>query len=431
MTPLGVLADDLTGSCDAGVQFSARGARVLVLTAPDAPLDDGRWDVVVLNTESRHLSPDAAARRVRDGAERLAAAGWPVGYKKIDSTLRGPLVAELAPLLAAAPDTLLVVCPAFPPAGRTVLDGVLKVQGRPVHETEFGRDRHNPVRESHLPTLLRSLGVPVSRLPARDGPSAALVQRLQALHGAGTRVLAADAATEAHLAALAEALAALPGRMAKFGTVGVGSAGLAAALAAQMLPDAAGPALPAGFPRPGPVLVVAGSRSAVTRAQVEHLRSASGTHSLALEPAAMDAPDWDDRAADWTAAQATTLAEADEGGARALLVSLTPQPEATADDPRFAARSARLNAALGALVHACATHRPLAGLVLTGGDIARAVLAALDAAALQLGPQVLPGIPLGWPVSGAFAGLPVVTKAGGFGEPDALARAAAVLHGVA
>ena len=94
------------------------------------------------------------------------------------------------------------------------------------------------------------------------------------------------------------------------------------------------------------------------------------------------------------------------------------------------------NAALGALAAVLAgpsapnAGPALGGLVVTGGDIARAALRALGGEALQLGPQVLPGVALGWPVGGAQGGLPVVTKAGGFGEPDALRQAAHFLrHG--
>lgn len=445
MIPFGVLADDLTGACDTGVAFSARGARVLVLTSPEAPLPGpdaaaaAPWDVVVLNTDSRHLAPDLAARRVRDGRDRLERGGWPVRYKKIDSTLRGPLAAEAAPLLAAG--TLLVAAPAFPAAGRTVAGGVLCVQGRPVHETEFGRDRHNPVTESHLPTLLAAaLSHPAS--PAQGGgppPVATLAPaeleqgdagaRLAEMRAGGVRVAVGDAASDAHLEALAEALVeAWDATGAPL--VAMGSAGLAHALAGCLLPEAARAERPQGFPRPGAVLVVAGSRSAVTRNQVQALLGEPGTPGLALYAADLDAPDWAAHADTWVAAQAGVLRHAAAEGARALVVAMAPDIGPEPPPERFAQRSERLNAALGALARRCADELALAGLVLTGGDIARAVLRALGSEALQLGPEVLPGIALGWPVGGAQAGLPLVTKAGGFGGPEALCEAVHFLrHG--
>lgn len=427
MSPFGVLADDLTGACDTGVAFSARGARVLVLVTPEAPLPaqnaGGAWDVVVQNTESRHLAPAEAAHRVRDGNARLGLGGWPVRYKKIDSTLRGALAAEAAPLLAAG--SSLVVAPAFPAAGRTVVGGVLRVGGRPVHQTEIGRDRHNPVPESHLPTLFQralylasGASAPVGTLTlgeVQQGEARACVQAIQAQ---GMRVLVADAESDTHLDTLAEALVEAWDIGAP--VVGVGSAGLAHALATWLLPEIAPAPRPAGFPRGGAVLVVAGSRTAVTREQVQALLDEPGTYGLALDAAALDEDDWNAYADAWVAEQVSALRRAAAEEAQTLVVAMMPEdgPEPT---PRlFARRSGRLNAALGALARRCADELALAGLVLTGGDIARAVLRALAGEALQLGPEVLPGIPLAWPVGGAQAGLPLVTKAGGFGGPEAL-----------
>jgi uncharacterized protein YgbK (DUF1537 family) len=58
----------------------------------------------------------------------------------------------------------------------------------------------------------------------------------------------------------------------------------------------------------------------------------------------------------------------------------------------------------------------------TGGETARAIARSLGASALLVEREVLPGIPQGRLLGGARAGLAVVTKAGGFGGEDALAR---------
>jgi uncharacterized protein YgbK (DUF1537 family) len=61
-----------------------------------------------------------------------------------------------------------------------------------------------------------------------------------------------------------------------------------------------------------------------------------------------------------------------------------------------------------------------AGLVVTGGDTLEALLAALDARGVDLERALAPGIPLGHIAGGPWAGLPIVSKAGSFGEPGAL-----------
>ena len=89
-----LIADDLTGACDAGAHFSGRG-RVGVFV--DATRVDVTRAVAVVDTESRGLSPSEAGARVRAVARDLRVrirAGFV--FKKIDSTLRGPVTAELA-----------------------------------------------------------------------------------------------------------------------------------------------------------------------------------------------------------------------------------------------------------------------------------------------------------------------------------------------
>ncbi|MCD0504804.1 nucleotide-binding domain containing protein, partial [Bordetella petrii] len=66
----------------------------------------------------------------------------------------------------------------------------------------------------------------------------------------------------------------------------------------------------------------------------------------------------------------------------------------------------------------------VAGVVATGGDGASAVLDALQAGGIALVDEVTGGVPLGTLTGGPAAGLPIVTKAGGFGAEDVLIRAA-------
>src|SRR6266404_6761607 len=107
-----LIADDLTGACDAGAQFAGRGP-VPVFVAPASP--ESEWNVAVVDTESRALAPDDAADLVRAAVKRVE--GQLAGrllFKKIDSTLRGSVAAELDALLDASGRRTALVCPAFP-----------------------------------------------------------------------------------------------------------------------------------------------------------------------------------------------------------------------------------------------------------------------------------------------------------------------------
>jgi uncharacterized protein YgbK (DUF1537 family) len=68
----------------------------------------------------------------------------------------------------------------------------------------------------------------------------------------------------------------------------------------------------------------------------------------------------------------------------------------------------------------------IGALVLTGGETARAVLQALGIRALWLASEVEPGVPLS--VALASRPIPIITKAGAFGDRNTLARCRAALR---
>ena len=73
------------------------------------------------------------------------------------------------------------------------------------------------------------------------------------------------------------------------------------------------------------------------------------------------------------------------------------------------------------LLKAC-QHEGISGFILAGGDTAQLVCDHCRADGLWMEGEILPGLPWGRLDKGLFDGLPVATKAGGFGDADALAR---------
>lgn len=117
-----ILADDLTGACDAAGTLTGYAAVRVALTPRIPP-----GVVVAVDLDTRALDAGQARRRVARAVRLL-----PLGallYKKVDSQLRGNLVAELNGMLDARPGTLALV-PALPEEGRTTVDGVHRVDGR-------------------------------------------------------------------------------------------------------------------------------------------------------------------------------------------------------------------------------------------------------------------------------------------------------------
>src|SRR5271157_2579688 len=87
-----LIADDLTGACDAAVHFARRGYRTHVR------LDSRGEEVSVLaiSAESRDLSAAELRQVMNELAQRLPVDRARILFKKIDSTLRGNVGAEIA-----------------------------------------------------------------------------------------------------------------------------------------------------------------------------------------------------------------------------------------------------------------------------------------------------------------------------------------------
>src|ERR671910_3452089 len=141
---IAMIADDLTGAADTGVQFVHAGYKTAVFFRDSEVLDDD-LDAVVFDTDSRAMPAGFAAKRVLEAAR--AASKARIIYKKLDSTLRGNVAAELAAALDGARRDRAVVAPAFPAAGRATVGGIQHVHGVPVDETEIANDPNTPVRE--------------------------------------------------------------------------------------------------------------------------------------------------------------------------------------------------------------------------------------------------------------------------------------------
>ena len=255
---IAVVADDLTGAADTGVQFCPVVGPLHLTDASSPTLAPGAVRCAGLSvfTLTRHLESPAAARIVRQVATRIESLAPRLIYKKIDSCLRGNLGVEIDALLEASGARATFVVPAFPEQGRTTVDDCHLVHGIPVADTVFGHDPLCPVRESRLSRLLALQSrLQVARVPLAvvERGGSELVHNVRAHLDRGCRHITFDATREEHLAAVA-------------GLVGdpfekilpVGSAGLAASLSRRLAQGRALPARPAR-PRINRWLLVCGS----------------------------------------------------------------------------------------------------------------------------------------------------------------------------
>lgn len=416
MLELGVVADDLTGASDTGVQFRKLGlcSQVLLEAQPGEWVRDA--DVLVMDTDSRAISPALAAVRVKQACRLFDRLGVKEIYKKVDSTLRGNVGQEILYACVESQPSLTVIAPAFPKAGRTTVGGYQLLHGVPVSRTEFARDPQTPVHEARLSKLLepycpgRMGSIPLQTV-MRGASAIALVMRRMV--AAGRSWIICDAANESDLRRIAEA-------GMKFGRVlWVGSAGLAEQLA-----------LARGWNKscehttePAPcrsILVAAGSVSEVTREQVrQFLAEQSAWNTVVDVVAAVQSPQAEvRRLVERTApllGQANVVIWCDNA-AEALAAA-----EAAGDAAGLGTggASTRIAQVMGAAV-AELVKLGVDGLVLTGGETAVGCCRALGATGLEICKEVAPGIPLSWILGGKHHGLPIVTKAGAFGDASAI-----------
>ena len=334
--------------------------------------------------------PKDAYKRVNKSISGFRLEAIPHIYKKVDSTLRGNIGAELDALMDAASVDKVVFSPAYPANKRTVKDGVLLLDGVPVANTEFAEDPWSPVKESHIPSLLRSQ---TKRAVGHVPLTAVLKDRGSFLDAVkeefenGNEIVVVDATDESHLHMAVDAAARLDATRLLSG-----SAGLALAL-------------PKGLDlmkKINPVLIMAGSLSRVTRVQVDRVVDSPSARAVNLDANLLSDE------------EVSNVVSKCIEGIRSNMDVVVRSPERVPGKEKEIART------MGEVTSRVLNQVEVSGMVLTGGDIASAVSERLGVNAIRILQEVQPGIPLGEFVGGDADGMKVVTKAGGFGDDDAL-----------
>jgi D-threonate/D-erythronate kinase len=384
-----IVADDLAGAADCGVAFAERGLRTRAVLAGDG-IESGGWSVLAFDTDTRDAPAEIAEERVRSAV--AAAAPDDTIFKKIDSTLRGNLAAELRGALAGRAVDCVIAAPAFPATGRTTKAGRQLIDGLPLEESEFAPQ----VSTSVLSDQLAPAGLPISEVSLADVRAGRLAELAGHTVAQSADVLICDAETEHDLDQIARG-----GVDSGCEVLWMGTAGLARRLAAVLpLPTPSGVSRQHATDRP--LLLVVGSPARATGAQLRMLREATDLAEVVLDDTSLNVDD-------------ARLQETTERLVGALRsgrdCALTLKREGGERDSGRAGTRMLAAAAAAAI-------ELVGGLVLTGGETARAVLQAMAVRGLTLEREIQPGIALGR--TDPPTSMPVALKAGGFGEADAL-----------
>jgi uncharacterized protein YgbK (DUF1537 family) len=418
MVRVGIIADDYTGAADTGVQFAKKGLKTaIVRDSQRIGAVAERVDVLVITTESRADPAEVAHAKVASAAEEFKKAGVGLLYKKIDSTLRGNIGVELDAALNALNVPAAILCPAYPKTGRTTVGGWHYINNVLIEDTEIAADPESPVKESHIPTLIQSQ----SRSPVTLIDVSKVSEGVQRVADEvvthlkqGSQIIVVDARSQGDLKVIAQALSALDQPLLICGSGGL----------AEELPDAFG----LGSEQGDRVAVIAGSVSNVTAQQIRWAETALNVKVIQIDMHRVFVGETE-RSLE-VSRGVEEVRDAFEAG-RDVVVRFAESQRAFEAIREVGRRRGvadsemrrHIGDVLGRIALAIVKDRALCGLVLTGGETAFNVYKALDVLEVEVEDEVVPGIPTVTIVGGPASGTQVVTKAGAFGDEDALVTA--------
>lgn len=347
---LRLLADDLTGALDTSAEFTGLFGAITVVW-PDTSIPNLK-DSLSIDSGTRELDRGRAFARATKLASMLNGAG--IAFKKIDSLLRGPWVAELDACLRTGYWDSCIVAPAFSYQGRCTRHGQQYALSTNGCWQAVGADIIAQLREQKIEARLGTIDAPLS-----------------------PGVIVFDAESDEDLVRVAEIGRSYGGRV-----LWCGSGGLASALAA-------GTEVATSRKLLSPVLGIFGSDHAATAAQLSRCAGAS-------VPASGNRID---------------LEAVKRRLARGLAFVKLNAPEGSSRDQAaryFEEEVARLGRAI----------EPPRTLIISGGETLKAQCLTTGAHMLKVTGRLEPGVPRSLIEDGAWRGVEVISKSGAFGPPD-------------
>ena len=393
-----IIADDFTGANDTGVQLRRRGFATEVLFAGKPT---GADYSVVIDTESGTVHPEHAYEIVSHAVEMVDFNEFRYVIKKVDSTMRGNIAAEIKAVDAHFHPELMIVAPALPDLGRTTLDGVQCLNGVEICRTELALDPKNPVVEDNLVRML-----------ARTYEEQIFLKRLPDVRSKNLgfengRIFVCDAETNEDL----QKILAAAGKT-KRKTLYIGTAGLA-----DNLMHLEYPSLPA--------FGVVASVSTVTNRQMRYCEEKGITMVSLPMHRILSGEEKTDVYLEQTVSALKrgedTILLANTSYNREELELSFEEGEKLGLSPSETGDKVR--SIIGHLALQVLEQVSVSGVFLTGGDTALGMLANIGADGSEILSEVRVGIPLIRVKGGSYEGLKMVTKAGAFGEEDAVAFA--------
>ncbi|MHA1752761.1 MAG: four-carbon acid sugar kinase family protein [Candidatus Helarchaeota archaeon] len=415
-----VIADDLTGANDTGVQFAKKGynTKLLIFNKQSTIIIPDNLDVFVIDTETRELESKTARKILKSILEKININKKDIVYKKVDSTLRGNISDEIEEIMNILKKDICIFSPSFPSHKRITIGGYLVVDQKPLGLSEYSSNNLKQEENSFIPFLLKKqTNFSVGQVDLKDVAKGqkTILSKINESYQKGNKIIVIDSTNEEHLKDIFASSLNLD-RSVLFS----GSAGLA-----NHFPNINNKNEDLKMKienNKGPVIVVAGSRNSITEDQVNYLKNKSIFCELKIDLEQIFSNK--DRILD---DYATKCIQAIKDN-RDLVIhtNITYNEEKSINEKlmlkyhlSFRGLEIKIKTFLGELTSKIIKNSNIRNLILTGGDVALGVCKELNIRNLNILAELLPGIPLTIANYKDYK-LNVITKAGGFGKEDAL-----------
>ncbi len=429
---MGAVADDDTGMTDLCGMFAKHGVNAVMFfeTQSRGHIEEysKKAEVVAIGTRSRTINPDEAYRKTKEALVALRTLDPVTFYLKYCSTFDSTTKGNIGQMIDAGLDLLgdyTVAVPALPINGRTTYMGNHFVSGIRLDRSSMRNHPLTPMTEADLVLWLgqqtkRKVGLAPYEVVKKGAE--ALKKRLEQLSGNGTEIVVVDCITQRNLKTIDEASLDL-------GLI-TGSSGLAMELppiwkkkgifhrSHQDLSDLK--------PKKGiePILVIAGSASAATRAQnrfaIEHgfVGIRFDTASLFVLGRTCDS--------EMTSRVSVEAIQSLSEGKNVVVYSALDEEDV--DKTKNVGHSLgftdseignRISEGNGQIAANVLQQIGLNKLVIAGGETAGAVGRRLRLVGLNVGKEISPGVPICFAISedSCLDGLVLALKSGNFGRP--------------
>ena len=407
---LGCIADDFTGATDLANTLTRRGMHIVqTIGIPQGAAPEA--DAIVVALKSRTIAAAQAVEQSLAACRWLKAHGARQIFFKYCSTFDSTDDGNIGPVADALLDELkssfTIACPAFPENGRSIYLGHLFAGNDLLSDSSMRNHPLTPMWDSNLVRVLRrqtkhKTGLVPYKIVKAGAP--AIADAFAALIAEGVRHAIVDALEDKDLENIGAAASAL--------ALITGGSGIAIGLPAnyrmaRLIPKREGVAALAAVKGPG--VVLSGSCSAATLAQVErfavkHPAMSIDPEKLAQTPEAAIAA-----LLDWAKSKLTS-------GPALIYASAAPEKVA-AVQAKFGREQAgaMIEKAIARIAKGLAQAK-VRRFVIAGGETSGAVVSALKVEALEIGPQIAPGVPA--TLSYGTPRYALALKSGNFGGPD-------------